>query len=133
MTPDIQQQLGDELFDALQARRTVPPLTSRHPEIFSSYPNITIADQQPEVAEVLTVGGGVLTDQVHLQHTLLDQPGNLADHVWGSPGDEGSAERWDGTEGTAAVAPGGQLHRRDRAFGQPPAGADVTGQHREIR
>jgi cytochrome P450 len=24
---------------------------SRHPEIFSSYPNITIADQQPEVAE----------------------------------------------------------------------------------
>ena len=33
MTPDIQQQLGDELFDALQARRTVPPLTSRHPEI----------------------------------------------------------------------------------------------------
>ena len=29
---------------------------SRHPEIFSSYPNITIADQAPEVAEYFEIG-----------------------------------------------------------------------------
>jgi 2-oxopent-4-enoate/cis-2-oxohex-4-enoate hydratase len=33
MNPELIQQLGDELYDALQAGRVVDPLTTRHPEI----------------------------------------------------------------------------------------------------
>jgi 2-oxopent-4-enoate/cis-2-oxohex-4-enoate hydratase len=33
MNPEMIQQLGDELYDALQACRVVDPLTTRHPEI----------------------------------------------------------------------------------------------------
>lgn len=33
MNPELIQQLGDELYDALQACRVVDPLTTRHPEI----------------------------------------------------------------------------------------------------
>ena len=61
MTPELIQQLGDELFDALQGRKTLAPLTSRHPEI-------TIADayavQQRMTARRLSAGERVIGKKI---------------------------------------------------------------------
>lgn len=61
MTPDLLQSLGDELFEALQARRTVAPLTSRHSDI-------TIADayaiQQRMMARRLAAGERVVGKKI---------------------------------------------------------------------
>ncbi|MDD2545446.1 MAG: 2-oxopent-4-enoate hydratase [Burkholderiaceae bacterium] len=61
MTPDIHQQLGDALYEALQARRTVPPLTSR-------YTDITLEDayaiQQRMMARRLAAGERVVGKKI---------------------------------------------------------------------
>ncbi len=61
MTPELIQQLGDELFEALQGRKTLAPLTSRHPEI-------TIADayavQQRMTARRLSAGERVIGKKI---------------------------------------------------------------------
>lgn len=61
MTPDLIQQLGDELFDALQNRNTLAPLTSRHPDI-------TITDayqiQQRMMARRLAAGERVIGKKI---------------------------------------------------------------------
>ncbi len=61
MTPELIQQLGDELFEALQGRKTLAPLTSRHPDI-------TIADayavQQRMTARRLSAGERVIGKKI---------------------------------------------------------------------
>ena len=61
MTPELIEQLGDELFDALQGRKTLAPLTSRHPDI-------TIADayavQQCMMARRLAAGERVIGKKI---------------------------------------------------------------------
>ena len=61
MTPELIEQLGDELFDALQGRKTLAPLTSRHPDI-------TIADayavQQRMMARRLAAGERVIGKKI---------------------------------------------------------------------
>ncbi|ART46900.1 2-oxopent-4-enoate hydratase [Acidovorax carolinensis] len=61
MTPELIQQLGDELFDALQGRKTLAPLTSRHP-------GITIDDayaiQQRMLARRLAAGERVVGKKI---------------------------------------------------------------------
>ncbi|GAB3366888.1 MULTISPECIES: 2-oxopent-4-enoate hydratase [Giesbergeria] len=61
MTPELIQELGDELFEALQGRKTLAPLTSRHPEI-------TIADayavQQRMTARRLSAGERVIGKKI---------------------------------------------------------------------
>ena len=61
MTPELIQQLGDELFEALQGRKTLAPLTSRHPDI-------TIADayavQQRMMARRLAAGEIVIGKKI---------------------------------------------------------------------
>lgn len=61
MTPELIQQLGDELFDALQNRSTLAPLSSRHPDI-------TIADayaiQQHMMARRLAAGERVIGKKI---------------------------------------------------------------------
>ena len=54
--------------------------------------------QQPEVAEVLAVGRGVLADQDDLTDALAGQPVRLGHQVLRRPGQERAAERRDGTE-----------------------------------
>ena len=61
MTPELIQQLGDELFEALQGRKTLAPLTSRHPDI-------TITDayavQQRMMARRLAAGEIVIGKKI---------------------------------------------------------------------
>ena len=61
MTPELIEQLGDELFDALQGCKTLAPLTSRHPDI-------TIADayavQQRMMARRLAAGERVIGKKI---------------------------------------------------------------------
>ncbi|MDD2610002.1 MAG: 2-oxopent-4-enoate hydratase [Giesbergeria sp.] len=61
MTPELIQQLGDELFEALQGRKTLAPLTTRHPDI-------TIADayavQQRMMARRLAAGEIVIGKKI---------------------------------------------------------------------
>ena len=71
--------------------------------------------QQPQVAEVLAVRGGVLADQHQLADALRGQPGGLGQQLVGRPGDERAAEGRDRAERAAPVAAGGDLERGDRA------------------
>ena len=75
--------------------------------------------EQPEVAEVLAVGGGVLADQEELLDAALPQPAGLRDDVVRSPRDEGAAEHRDGAERASAVTAAGDLQRRPRAAVEP--------------
>ncbi len=61
MTPDLLQQLGDELFDALQARRTVAPLTSRHADITIEH---AYAIQQRLIARRVKAGERVVGKKI---------------------------------------------------------------------
>ena len=80
--------------------------------------------EQPQVAEVLAVGRGVLADQEQLARrpASASQRG-LGEHVGGPPGDERAAEGRDRAERAAPVAAGGQLQRRHRAAVEPAAHA----------
>lgn len=77
MTPDLLQQLGDELFDALQARRTVAPLTSRHADITIEH---AYAIQQRLIARRVKAGERVVgkkigvTSQAVMQMLGVFQP-----------------------------------------------------------
>ena len=77
--------------------------------------------QQPQVAEVLAVRGGVLTDEDDLADALPGQPARLLQHLGGPPGDVRAAERRDRAERAPAVAAGGELERRGRAAAEPAA------------
>ncbi len=77
--------------------------------------------EQPQVAEVLAVRGGVLADQDHLAHPLLGQPARLGQDVGRAAGEERAAEGGDRAEGAAPVAARGQLQRGGRAVVQPAA------------
>ena len=77
--------------------------------------------EQPEVAEVLAVGRGVLADQEQLPDALLTEPPGLPEHVAGPAGDERAAERRDRAERAPPVAAAGQLERGHRAAVEPPA------------
>ena len=89
--------------------------------------------EQPQVAEVLAVGGGVLADQ----HQLADAAGRPASRprqqLGRAPGDEGAAEGGDGAERAAAVAAGGDLQRRGHAAREPPADHRRAGGGRDAR
>ena len=61
MTPDLLQQLGDELFDALQACRTVAPLTSRHADITIEH---AYAIQQRLIARRVKAGERVVGKKI---------------------------------------------------------------------
>ncbi len=89
--------------------------------------------EQPEVAEVLAVGRGVLADQEQLPDALLTEPPGLAEHVAGAAGDERAAERRDGAERAAPVAATGQLERGHRAAVEPPAHRPGAGRGRRGR
>ena len=77
MTPDLLQQLGDELFDALQARRTVSPLSSRHADITIEH---AYAIQQRLIARRIGAGERVIgkkigvTSQAVMQMLGVFQP-----------------------------------------------------------
>ncbi len=77
--------------------------------------------EQPQVAEVLAVGRGVLADQEQLLDALLGQPAGLAEHVARAAGDERAAEARDRAERAAPVAAAGQLQRGHRAAVEPAA------------
>lgn len=92
--------------------------------------------QQPDVAQVLAVGGVVLGDQHDLLDALSGEPAGLPQHIRGAAGDEGAAEGGDGAERAAPVAAGGQLDGRHGAVVQaaaercarPGGGRDPRGQ-----
>ena len=88
--------------------------------------------QQPGVAEVLAVRGGVLADQDQLADALLGQPLRLGEQLVGRAGDERAAEGGDGAERAAPVAAAGQLERGDRA-GVEPAAQHRTQVRRGVR
>ena len=71
--------------------------------------------EQPQVAQVLAVGRGVLADQHQLAHAVLREPARLGHHVGRAAADERAPEARDRAEGAAAVAPAGELERGDRA------------------
>ncbi len=89
--------------------------------------------EQPQVAEVLAVGGGVLGDQEELAGALAGQPAGLGQHVGGTAAHERAAEGRDRAERAAAVAAAGQLERRHRpgvetaALGRRPGGRGGRG------
>ena len=88
--------------------------------------------EQPQVAEVLAVGRGVLADQDELAHALVGEPARLGEDVGRAAGDERAAEARDRAEGAAPVAAGRQLERGDRpaleAAAQHGRAAGVAGQ-----
>ena len=86
--------------------------------------------EQPQVAEVLAVGRGVLADQEQLAHALGGQPLRLVDDVAGPAADERAAEARDRAEGAASVAAAGQLERRHRAALEPAAYGPGAGRGR---
>src|SRR5690606_6339492 len=71
--------------------------------------------EQPQVAEVLAVGRGVLADQEDLTHAALGQPARLLDDLVRATGDERATEHRDRAEGAAPVAARGDLQRGPRA------------------
>ena len=75
--------------------------------------------QQPQVAEVLAVRGGVLADQQHLLDPVLGEPAGFGQHLGRRPGQVGAAERRDGAEAAPPVAARRELQRRPRTGGQP--------------
>ena len=77
--------------------------------------------EQPQVAQVLAVGGGVLADQEELPHALARQPARLGHQVLRRPGDERAAERGDRAEAAPAVAARCDLQRRHHAVTEPAA------------
>ena len=85
--------------------------------------------QEPEVAEVLAVGGGVLAHQEQLAGPLRRQPAGLLEHLVRSAADEGAAEAGDRAERAAPVAAAGQLEAGGRAGDEPDpqAGGCVPG------
>ncbi len=81
--------------------------------------------EQPQVAEVLAVGGGVLADQEQLPGTLVGQPARLGEHVGGAAGHEGATKGRDGAERAPTVAAGSELERSHRP-GVEAAAVTVT-------
>ncbi len=71
--------------------------------------------EEPQVAEVLAVGRGVLADEEQLLDALRGEPLALLQHVARTAADEGAAEGRDRAEGAAPVAAARQLERRHRA------------------
>ena len=78
--------------------------------------------EQPQVAEVLAVGRGVLADEEQLLDALRrPATGPRRATSLGPAADERAAEARDRAEGAAAVAAAGQLERRHRAAVEPAA------------
>ena len=78
--------------------------------------------QQPQVAQILAVGGGVLADQQAARaRPALGQPACLGHQVLRRPGHERAAERRDRAEAAPAVAARCDLERRHDAAVQPAA------------
>ena len=83
--------------------------------------------EQPEVAEVLAVGRGVLADQEQLAGALLGEPARLLQDVAGAAADEGAAEAGDRAERAAPVAAAGELEGGHRAAVEATAYAAGAG------
>src|SRR6185437_6073037 len=77
--------------------------------------------KQPQVAEVLAVGGRVLADEHQLAHAVAAKPGGLLEQFVRPPGDERATEGRDRAERAAAVATGGDLQRGRYAAYEPLA------------
>ena len=97
--------------------------------------------QQPDVAEVLAVGGVVLGDQHDLLDALLGQPAGLVEHVGGrremkEPRKDGMAQkeqRRSQPEASFTEATGAPSSRRRRGARGPEAGARPSGEVRRRR
>ena len=83
--------------------------------------------EQPQVAQILAVGGGVLADQEQLADALARQPFGLGQQLRRPAGHERAAEGRDRAERAAPVAAGGDLERGHHTVGQAAAHGAGTG------